>query len=144
MDFSSFLCLEARNHPFTFLHFHPSEDLKAPAVLFLQENKNYGHCVRCIRCKPTDFHNETCSLWGVLLYFPIRFKHPVKNSVFHSLQHRTIFSFCTYCVNKSWFLPTESINYVFNVSVCMCLCLLWKMLNFIFIHVKIEWQSNDE
>lgn len=46
--------------------------------------------------------------------------------------------FCTYCVNKSWFVPTESINYVFNVSVCTCLCLLWKMLNFIFIHLKLS------
>lgn len=49
-----------------------------------------------------------------------------------------LFCFCKYSVNKSWFVPTESINYVFNVSVCMCFCLLWKMLNFIFIHLKMS------
>lgn len=31
-----------QKHPFTFLHFRPSEVLKAPAVQFLQEKNNYN------------------------------------------------------------------------------------------------------
>lgn len=119
-----------RKHPFTFLHVRPSEVLKSSGCPVPSGRKK----------------QRTANDPVIFLKMPTIEKPNSSADTNTSLQRRTILSvFCTYYVNKRRFCSNWKvlIMYLMFPSVCCFFVCCEKMLNFIFIHLKTEWWSND-